>query len=247
MAADPVRGKIIDTATLLQYIYTLDNPLIFIDSLGLKVVIAVAGEDKDSNHNAFINNIDTFKRDNPKDTVIVLKAWDYDSADKLMNAIINSSNSMNGIDVLLIESHGSTVSLIVSASYYLDKSANWAGINFNERAFIKFTGCNSGGYAGEVISSSIAQHVANETQRDVWAFVNSTSQKAYDKNGNETNDWQKAEKYYQTPVRMSPDQKLESRLIRFVPETKLEPIVEPDKTYWYWVKWCLNEILSALL
>jgi RHS repeat-associated protein len=178
-------------------------PIDQIAAEGTRRVLAVAGSDGISNNNAFINNIDTFSRDNPNDKVDIIRAWEFNSESDLMNAIIRKSNELDGIDVLLIESHATPNSLIVNqGSYNLEKSANWADIKFNEGATITFTGCNAGGFDGVASNSSIAQHVANVTQQTVRAYVNNTSQIGYDKDGNRNVHWRQAAKHYQEPVRV---------------------------------------------
>jgi hypothetical protein len=75
----------------------------------------------------------------------------------------------------------------------IDKQASWSKVLFNEGASITLTGCNAGGRNGYVIENSIAQHIANVTQVNTFAYVNSTSQRRVDG------------RLQQVPVRMVPD------------------------------------------
>lgn len=65
----------------------------------------------------------------------------------------------------------------------IDKQASWSKVLFNEGASITLTGCNAGGRNGYVIENSIAQHIANVTQVNTFAYV----------------------RLQQVPVRMVPD------------------------------------------
>ena len=213
------------------YVYCGNNPVRFVDPWGLKTYLAVVGEDKASNNNAFMNNVNTFIEDHPDDDVIVINAADYDSEDALMSAIIAESENCAGIDGLLIESHGTTSALIVSSRYSLSCDANWGDIHFNQNATIVFSGCNTGGSDGVVDDNSIAQKVANTTNRTVYAYVNSTSQIAYDKNGKVTNNWKNAVKYYQKPVRKYYNQPVVNSYTQFAPSQPSRFSVSNIKEY----------------
>ena len=188
------------------YVYGSSNPALFIDPTGLRNVVIVVGSDRASNNNAFQSNASTFIRDNPNDTVMILKAWDYSSEEELIGAVGNAFGS-GGIDALVIESHATTSSLIVTGTYSIGKNSNWDNVKFNQNANVKLTGCNSGGYDGEVKTNSIAQYIADQTRATVWAYTNNTSQKTI--NGGT----------YQKPVRMKTGQKVNDNFSKFTPSS----------------------------
>jgi len=193
-----------------------------------RVIIAVAGADRSSFNHAFTDNIKTFIYENPDDTVHVIQGWTFYNNNELMNAIINMSHKVGGIDSLVIESHATSNVLSIiprtdtGARLWLTPSDNWGGINFHEHANIRFTGCNAGGNNGIASPSSIAQQVANQTQRIVLAFVNNTSQIGRDAPGNIVGDWRKASSFRQEPVQMFWMQKVVRHYTRFCPAMPLK-------------------------
>ncbi len=231
------------------YAYCGNNPIIFFDMLGLDInYIVVIGADRASNNNAFACNVDTFKKEHEDYNIIVIQAWDYQNEDELMGAIISGSSEVGGIDGLRIESHGITSALIVTSSYSLEKNDSWSKIEFKDEATITFTGCNTGGSDGEANENSIAQYVANETGNTVYAYVNNTSQKAYDASGTPTSDWRKATKYYQEPVRKTYNQKVVEDFTEFTPIIKESTINQENTSNntieknWFqkfldWIRW----------
>ena len=195
---DPARDQ------LNWYIYCGNNPVMFVDPWGLRNVVVVVGEDAASNNNTFNSNADTFIRDNPNDTIVKLYAWNYSSQEELIEAIGNAFGDA-GLDALVIESHASSYSLIVSSRYTISRKADWSKVKFNADANIRLTGCNSGGRDGEKSISSIAQYISNATWTTVWAYTNNTSQKSM-YGGT-----------YQKPVRMYSGQKVEEYYTVFKP------------------------------
>ena len=89
--------------------------------------------------------------------------------------------------------------------YSINRDADWSNVKFNERANIRLTGCNSGGYNGKKEIYSIAQYISNATGTTVWAYTNNTSQKMI--NG----------KTYQKPVRMNWGQNVNENYTKFLP------------------------------
>ena len=110
-----------------------------------------------------------------------------------------------------------------------EKNDNWRDIIFNEGANIKFTGCNTGGYIGSVYNTSIAQFVANETKRNVWAYVNCTTQISYDANGNVTQDWRNAVKHYQMPIKSEYNETVVNGYTKFSSQTISTQTTTPKK------------------
>ncbi|GEM_PF-2669138 len=171
------------------------------------VVIAVAGEDKASGHNAFKDNIATHKNDNPLMEVRVINADEYSSADQVMQKIISLSQSIEGgIAHLRIEAHSDPNGITLKYDDQLVPGSDWDAIVFRNDAFIRFTGCNSGGTDGIKSKESIAQKVSNKTGKVVFGFVNNTSQ-VYE-NG----------RYFQSPIRMYSGQSVVYNFTEFTPE-----------------------------
>ena len=153
----------------------------------------------------------------------MIPGWEFNNSYDLMNEIIDKSNEIGGIDALLIESHSTSnvLSIIQRADngvgLWLTASDNWSGITFNDGAYIRFSGCNTGGNNGVAYYNSIAQQVANQTQRIVWAFVNNSTQVGRDLQGNVVEHWRDAVSFRQEPVRMFWGQKLVPHYTQFKP------------------------------
>lgn len=175
----------------------------------VKVAIAVAGEDKASQHNTFKVNIATFKKDNPSMDVRVVEADKFNSSKKVLEEVISISKSIDGgIDHLRIEAHSDPKGIILKYEDKLVPESDWDEIVFKPNAYIRFTGCNTGGEDGIKSENSIAQKVANKTGKKVYGFVNNTSQ-TVDENG----------RYFQVPVRKKYGQKVVDDYTEFLPQS----------------------------
>lgn len=95
--------------------------------------------------------------------------------------------------------------MILTSDWGITKDTDWSKLKFNQKAEIYLNGCNAGGRAGIVDSSSIAQNIADKTNISVYAYVNNTSQQEIDG------------KYYQAPVRMYWGQKVVKEYTLFTP------------------------------
>ncbi|MCL1790367.1 MAG: hypothetical protein FWG40_03260 [Peptococcaceae bacterium] len=252
LAQDILPGYQEDPQTINRYPYAMSNPRTYTDATGefpwlIPVIIVagalilsgcsseapepekekhlvVIGSDSASNNNTFINNANTYKEEHPDVEVIIINAWDYETEDKLMSAIIEKSKEVGGLDALVFESHGAAGSpdhLWVSR-YRATKSANWEGIEFKEHATIRFSGCIVGGTEGNASQDSLAQHVANKTQRPFSAFVNETTQFGYDSQGKEVG-WQDAKSFYQKPIRKKIGEKVVEDYTLFSPQWNSKP------------------------
>ena len=105
-----------------------------------KVVIAIVGEDRASGHNAFKDTIGTFIKDNPSMDIRVI------------------------IDYLRIEAHSDPNGTILKLNDQLVAESDWDKIAFSSSAYIRFTGCNTGGTDGIISEDSIAQKVSMSMQ-----------------------------------------------------------------------------------
>jgi hypothetical protein len=200
-------------------VYCGNNPVMFADPWGLRTIAAVAGLDPLYNGTygeAFMDDIKTFQRDNPDDTVYIIDARWYigwnNPVGNLMDKVGEISQK-EPLDAFIYAGHSYGSGLSVFYGYGQDLPDNqreintdtsWSGIKFNKDANIKLMGCNAGGYAGyknfmTVIDEetgydwllyfdSIAQDIANKTGVQTWAYVNYTTQKK--QNGG----------YYQKPI-----------------------------------------------
>lgn len=178
-----------------------------------QIVIAVVGEDRASNHNSFKDTVATYIKDNPSMKVTVIEANKYNSAVAVAVAvavldevILQSKIYDGGIDHLRIEAHSDTKGITLKYKDQLLSGSAWNKIVFKPNAYIRFTGCNTGGTDGIKSKDSIAQKVANKTGKIVYGFVNNTSQK--EENG----------RLFQYPVSMKDGQKVVYDYTEFIPE-----------------------------
>jgi len=158
-----------------------------------KNVVAIIGIEtiRDSNgvvkkfSETFLNNIRTWKRDNPKDNLVIIDALKYLKVEKPLDAIWKAvCDSYDEIDQLIYFGHSSDESLIVF-SYtleHLSLEERWfrAGFHYDAPfapdAEIFLYGCQTGGQRGEKWDTSLAQIIANKTNRTVWAYVSKSYQ-----------------------------------------------------------------------
>jgi hypothetical protein len=145
-----------------------------IDPSGFKNIVIIVGEDKKSHNNGFKSTGRTIERDHPDDDVKTLYAWEYKTAAALLEATGQSFGG-KGIDKLYVECHSSPEKIYARACWQIEKCADWSCITFNKNATIRLSGCRAGG-DGVADTNSIAQVIANKTQRCVYAFLCKSSQ-----------------------------------------------------------------------
>jgi len=171
-----------------------------------KVVIAVVGEDMESSHNAFKDTMGTFIKDNPSMDIRVIYANEHNSAEHVLQEVILLSKTINGgIDHLRIEAHSDPNGIILKLNDQLVAESDWDKIAFSSSAYIRFTGCNTGGTDGIKSEDSIAQKVSNKTGKTVYGFLNNTSQRYEDG------------RYFQAPTAMYTGQKVVDEYTKFTP------------------------------
>lgn len=135
----------------------------------------------------FLNNVSTWKHDNPTDNVVILDARSYLKSETPLSDLWRDvcSSHPTGIDTLVYSGHSSPEHLLVFAHCLtqLDHSQRFLGVEnayvapFSPSAQIYLMGCQAGGKEGCKQPDSIAQVIANKTHRKVFAHVWRTSQK----------------------------------------------------------------------
>jgi len=160
-----------------------------------KNVVAIVGLEtiRDDNQkvkffaDTFLNNIKTWKEENPDAVVKILDARDYkDRPTPIDDMWADMKSSFSGLDLLLFSVHSDWEGLYVISHYrknviddhhrYVDSTTNWEGIPWNPNASIRIMGCQAGGRFGKKWDNSLAQEIANKTGVDVWAFCSRSSQ-----------------------------------------------------------------------
>lgn len=135
----------------------------------------------------FLNNMITWKKNNPKDALVVIYARDYlkceDPIAALWAAVCGAYP--DGIDELIYSGHSSSEHLIIYSHvlYELSDDKRWIGFEFpfiapfKEGAVIRLWGCQAGGQEGKKWPNCIAQTFADKSQRTVYAFISKSSQR----------------------------------------------------------------------
>ena len=133
----------------------------------------------------FLNNIRTWKKDNPKHNLVIIDALKYLKIENPLDAIWKTvCESYDVIDQLIYFGHSSDESLIVFSHTLEELSVEerWfrAGFHyqapFAKDAEIFLYGCHAGGRNGKKWDTSLAQIIANKTNRTVWAYVSQSYQ-----------------------------------------------------------------------
>ena len=135
----------------------------------------------------FLNNVLTWKHDNPTDKVVIVDARKYIKSPEPMSELWRDVclSHPEGIDIFLYSGHSSPEHLLVYSHCRHDISDDQRYLGF-ENAFtmplspnakIYLYGCQAGGKEGEKWENSIAQVMADKTGRLVHAYAYRTSQK----------------------------------------------------------------------
>lgn len=147
----------------------------------------------------FLNNIYTWKLDHPKEDVVIVDARDFWQKEDPMSEVmwcLREVSSKKPISTLIYSGHSDPVGLYFFSKVrkeleedkrYFIMGRSWEGVNFTEKARIHLLGCQAGGVDGKKYDVCIAQDIADNTRRDVYAFVSKSSQRRIGK------------KYYQVP------------------------------------------------
>lgn len=164
--------------------------------VGLEVIKNKKGE-VDHFSDTFLNNIHTFHRDNPNDTLKVFDMRDYKGKVSPMGSLWSDiAAAFDGIDLILYSGHSDTETLYVCSKVrtelfdsdrFIDCSTDWSSLKFADGANIQLMGCQTGGQDGRKFPECIAQDIANKTDVAVWGFASKSSQQI--RNGG----------YYQVP------------------------------------------------
>lgn len=134
----------------------------------------------------FVNNLITYKSDHKDEDVHIIDCRDHVEAanpiESMMKAILNHGV----IDGLIISSHSDWEGLYIfsksrkelpESHRYLLPEFEWNRFKFGPDGYTKLLGCQTCGKAGVILEESIAQTIADKTQRIVYAFSSRSSQR----------------------------------------------------------------------
>lgn len=133
----------------------------------------------------FLNNMLTYQRENPNDSIIIIDARDYLKHSKsIINVWDAVCSKFKTIDKIIYSGHSSDESLIVFShtKTELDVELRYFRSSFDfeapysENAEIIIYGCQAGGKQGKKFENCIAQTIANKTKKTVWAYVSKSYQ-----------------------------------------------------------------------
>lgn len=169
-------------------------------------VIAIVGLEtiKDEHGNikvfseTFLNNIKTYKKDNPGRTLNIFDARIYKEFESPIKSLwkdMAEVYGVEGIDLILYSGHSDSERLywvsktrteLADEDRFIDANNEW-NFKFNKSAKIQLMGCQTGGQRGQKWPNCIAQSIADKSGVEVLAFVSKSAQQKK-KNG-----------YYQIP------------------------------------------------
>lgn len=144
----------------------------------------------------FLNNINTWVKDNPSYTSHVFDARDFLKFSNPLLEVFNNVSKLGPLDTLVYSGHSGPEKLFVFYNCRQELSDShrtinfdtcWDGMKFNSDANIWLQGCQTGGVKGEKWPVCIAQDIADKTGTTTWGFTSRSAQK---KTGN---------KFYQIP------------------------------------------------
>lgn len=161
----------------------------------MKNVVAIAGIETIRNDagevlryaDTFLNNVHTWIAENPAATVKVLDARHYTKCDNPVQAVWKDVvASFDKIDTLIYSGHSSPESLICFSHIRLDLTVeqryfridfDYTTAPWSDDASFYIYGCQAGGEHGVVWPTSIAQCIANQIKRTVYAYTSKSYQK----------------------------------------------------------------------
>ena len=133
----------------------------------------------------FLDNSETWRHENPGVNLVILDARKYIQKENPIKAIWKAVfDSFPVLDKLIYFGHSSSESLIcfshVRTELSIEERYFRSGFHYiapwSKDASIYIYGCRAGG-DGQKSSNSIAQIIANKTNKKVWAFINKSYQK----------------------------------------------------------------------
>lgn len=135
----------------------------------------------------FLNNVLTWKHDNPTDKVVTVDTRSYLKSETPLTDLWRAvcASHPEGIDVLIYSGHSSPEHLLVFSHclQHLGDNQRFLGVDcafkapLSPNAEIILWGCQAGGKEGKKWPNSIAQVLADKTRRMVYAYLYKTSQK----------------------------------------------------------------------
>lgn len=133
----------------------------------------------------FLNNAQTWIKDHPETNVVIVNSLEYiENVNPLQDVWEAVCKSHDKIDTFIYFGHSSEESLIVYSHTLTERplSERWFRAEFHyeapfaEDAEIFLYGCQTGGVRGVKLDDSLAQIIANRTDRIVWAYVSRSYQ-----------------------------------------------------------------------
>lgn len=140
----------------------------------------------------FLNNVYTWKKEHPKEIVEIIDARFFYEKPSPMGAVwehLKMLSKKRPIDLLIYSGHSGTDQLyffskvrkeLEEKDRYFNMGDSWEGITFSKNAEIRLQGCQTGGQRGVKFEASIAQDIADATQRVTYGYVSKSSQRFRD-------------------------------------------------------------------
>jgi hypothetical protein len=135
----------------------------------------------------FLNNLLTYKKENPIEAIKVIDARKYVKSHEPINDVWKEvCASFDKIDKLIYSGHSSPESLICFSHVRLELTLEQRYFRasfdykapFADKASFYIYGCQAGGDGeGHISSSSLAQIIANKINRKVYAYISKSYQK----------------------------------------------------------------------
>lgn len=133
----------------------------------------------------FLDNLLTYRHENPKDNVAIIDARAFISSPTPASDVWKDACSkFDKIDKIIYAGHSSDESLVVFSHTRTEldielryfRAAFPYEAPYAEDAEIVILGCQAGGRGGKKWPNSIAQIIANKTGKTVWAYVSKSYQ-----------------------------------------------------------------------
>lgn len=158
-----------------------------------KTAVALVGletiQDKNGNPKfsvTFLNNMETWKKENSEYNLKILDARSYKDLDEPMVGIWDDLKAIKQIDLLIYSGHSDDTTLYMISRYrkellydqrFINYNTSWDGIDFSDKAKVILLGCQTCGIDGVRLDDCIAQDIANKTNRPVFGYVSKSYQK----------------------------------------------------------------------